>query len=313
MDGLTSMRTSYSFRITTSFVLFFWALDCVQIYAQQTPPADKPIQFIDQNEFQGTDLILEPGATILIGEIHGTWETPILVASLVRQAVIKDTETILCVELSSSEQASIERFLNSDGGETAIDSLLRSPHWNSQDGRASIGMFGMLELLRRLRNDGKQIRVVAMDSSWEAPSGDIASLPPEELKKLKELANGRDREMAESVIQARARAPKAIVIAFAGNVHAKVVRGAPWDPKYIPMGWYVSQKVKNLVSLNAETSGGQAWVMTDRGIGPTNFKGDDNGSSPFVKLLDNAETGYHGTLYVGRISAARPAKAKSGG
>jgi hypothetical protein len=76
--------------------------------------------------------------------------------------------------------------------------------------------------------------------------------------------------MAKSVIKAREKSAKAIVIACAGNVHSQVTKGAVWDPKYIPMGWYVSKKVKNLVSLNAKDAGGQAWGITERGTGPTN-------------------------------------------
>jgi hypothetical protein len=118
---------------------------------------------------------------------------------------------------------------------------------------------------------GERIHVVAMDSNWTVPDEDIASLPPEKLKKLEELENGRDHEMAKSVIKAREKSAKAIVIACAGNVHSQVTKGAVWDPKYIPMGWYVSKKVKNLVSLNAKDAGGQAWGITERGTGPTNY------------------------------------------
>jgi hypothetical protein len=287
-------------------------LGCRTIRAEEKPLVDKPVEFVAADSIQGTDLVLKPAATILIGEIHGTWETPILVASLVRKAVTEHAETILCIEVSSSEQASIDRFLNSDGGERATDSLLSHPHWSSQDGRASVGMFAMLELLRRLRSDGKKFQVVAMDLDLEAPKGDPASVSPDELKRLEKLAAGRDREMARFVIRAREASPQAIVIAYTGNVHTKVIKGAPWDAAYIPMGWYVSQKVANLVSLNAETAGGQAWVITDRGIGATAMTGQDRGKVPFVEKFENAESGYHGRLYVGRITAARPAVAKSG-
>ena len=304
------MQTLRSSWIIVWCVLFFSSLDGVQADAQSIQLVDKPIQFLDDKKIQGTDSIIVPGATLLIGEVHGTWETPILVATLVRQAVRHDVEVFLCVELSSSEQTSIDQFLSSDGGDTAKKALLKNPHWTNQDGRASVGMFAMLELMRRLRSDGKRIQVIAMDANWTIPDEDIASLPPEKIKKLEELANGRDHEMAKSIIQAREKSAKAIVIAYAGNVHAKVTQGAAWDPKYVPMGWYVSQKVKNLISLDAEVAGGQAWVITERGTGPTNFSGKDRGPLPFVKLLESADSGYHGMLYVGRITAAKPVVGK---
>ncbi len=70
-----------------------------------------------KNAIRGSDLVLKSLATVLIGEIHGTWETPLLVASLVRSAQTERVPTILCVEVSSSEQRSLNRFLQSDGRE----------------------------------------------------------------------------------------------------------------------------------------------------------------------------------------------------
>ena len=305
------MRTNRLNCFAVCWTFLFSSLS-IEANAQSNPRVDRPIQFIDQQKIAGTETLIVPGATLLIGELHGTWETPVLVATLVRQAVMQEIEVILCVEISSSEQASIDRFLGSDGGDTATQALLKSPHWKNEDGRASVGMFAMLELMRRLRSDGKKLRVVAMDANWMAPEGDIASLPPEKLKELEELANGRDREMAKSVFQAREESPEAMVIAYAGNVHTKVIQGAAWDAKYIPMGWYVSQKVKNLISLDAEVASGQAWVITEQGSGPTKFNGKDRGPQPFVKLFENAASGYHGMLYVGPITAAKPAVGKKG-
>lgn len=301
------MTTHVATRIATWCVLGVCWLAGVPVQAQPTPLADTPIRFLDQEEIQGADAVVVPGNTILIGEIHGTWEAPVVVANLVRQAVAGTTETILCIEVSSSEQASLDRFLASDGGAEARTTLLEQPHWANHDGRASVGMFAMLELVRRLRSEGKPVRVVAIDSAWTVPEGDIASLPPEKLRQLEEQAARRDEEMARAVIHERETSAEAIVIAFAGNVHTRIAKGTAWDPDYLPMGWHVSQKVKALVSLDIDHADGQAWVTTDRGSGPTRFAGQDRGPNPFVELLDDADTGYHGRLYVGRITAARPA------
>lgn len=152
------MQTSLAYRIALCGVLFIWSVSSSQSRAQTTPTVDRPIQYLSDKKIQGTDSVLVTGATLLIGEVHGTWETPILVATLVRQAVVEDTETILCIEVSSSEQASLDRFLSSDGGTEAKRTLLKQPHWTNQDGRASVGMFALLELMRRLRSEGKKFR-----------------------------------------------------------------------------------------------------------------------------------------------------------
>jgi len=307
------MQTSLAYRTALFGVLFIWSISSSQSRAQTTPTVDRPIQYLSDKMIQGTDSVVVPGATLLIGEVHGTWETPILVATLVRQAVVEDTETILCIEVSSSEQASLDRFLSSDGGTEAKRTLLKQPHWTNQDGRASIGMFAMLELLRRLRSEGKKLQVIAMDSNWNVPEADISSLSPERLRQLEVLASERDHEMAKAVVQAREGAAEALIIACAGNVHTRVIKGAAWDPNYIPMGWYISQKLKDVVSLDTDYASGEAWATTERGSGPTNFGGKDQGPIPFVKMFEDAESGYNGTLYVGRITAAEPAAGKNGG
>ncbi len=306
------MQTVFLGRIAFYGILLLATLDVVLARAQSKLVNDKPIDFLDCQKIQGSESIIVPGATILIGEIHGTWETPIVVATLARQALNAGAETILCVEVSASDQASLDRFLDSDGGADSKSALLKQSHWMNQDGRASIGMYAMFELLRRLRSEEKRVQVVAIDCDWNVPEENLASLSPEKLRQLEELAKTRDAEMAKAVIQTRAKSDKAVVIAYTGNVHTRVIKGTAWDPDYLPMGWYVSQQVKNLVSLDVDHANGQAWVSTEKGSGPTRFSGKDQGATPFVTLFENASSGYHGKLYVGRITAAEPAGGKKG-
>ena len=76
------MQTSLAYRIALCGVLFIWSVSSSQSRAQTTPTVDSPIQYLSDKKIQGTDSVLVPGATLLIGEVHGTWETPILVATL---------------------------------------------------------------------------------------------------------------------------------------------------------------------------------------------------------------------------------------
>ena len=256
-------------------------------------PIDKPIRFLADNAIKGSDVTLKPGVTLLIGEIHGTWEIPIAVASLVRQALNTENEAILCVEVPETEQASIDRFLISDGKDRAINDLLRTPFWVGQDGRSSVGMFAMLELIRRLRSSGHQVHVQAIDFDWARKPRDAS-------------AYYRDQAMAENLLQARKKSPEAILIALAGNVHTKTAKGTSWDEEYLPMGWFVSQSLPNLSSFNIQIAGGDAWVMTEQGAGKTSMNGRDQGDDPFLRINDTHETGYNGVFYIGRVSAAHP-------
>jgi hypothetical protein len=138
--------------------------------SQETAVKERPIEFPLKEAIRGSELVLKFPATVLIGEIHGTWQTPTLVASFVRSAQTERVPTILCVEISSSEQRSLNQFLQSDGGEPAVATLLSRPYWSGTDGRASLGMFAMMELMRRLNRQGGDIRIVAIDINLELPT-----------------------------------------------------------------------------------------------------------------------------------------------
>ena len=73
------------------------------------------------------------------------------------------------------------------------------------------------------------------------------------------------------------------------------------------MGWHVAREVEGVVSLKAEFSEGEAWLITDRGTGPQAVSGEDRGDEPFVRPGGDAAGGWHGVLSVARVSAAPPA------
>ena len=281
---------------------------------QTSAQAEKRIEFPSKDAIRNSELVVKAPATVLIGEIHGTAEVPPLVASLVRSGLQSNAPTILCVEMSSSQQASLDQFLHSDGGDAAVAVMLATPHWFNLDGRASVGMLEMIELMRQLSKQGQQVRVLAIDTDWELPSG-LESISPEELERIKmrmkKLAGARDKTMADAVIVARKKFPKSNIIVLAGNVHTNLNKGAPWDPKYIPMGWYLAQEIPQLRSLNVQFSGGKAWVMNEKGPGPSAFPGTDRGQDPFIELFKKPKNGRHGVLYVGKITAAKPAVSRN--
>jgi hypothetical protein len=72
------------------------------------------------------------------------------------------------------------------------------------------------------------------------------------------------------------------------------------------MGWYIFQTLPHAIGLNVQSSGGEAWVATEKGVGPTRMNGVDRGRDPFIELFNKPQAGYHGAFYVGQISAADP-------
>ena len=230
------------------------------------------------------------------------------VGRIARSAQRERIPTILCVEISSSEQRSLNQFLQSDGSKSAVAALLSRPHWSGDDGRASVGMFAMIELMRRLNKQGGDVRIIAMD--LDLPDVDPKLITPKELERLEALEKGRDRAMAEAVLAARRGFPKSNVVVLAGNVHTKLSKGLPGDTKYTPMGWHIAQAVSDAISLNVEFLGGDAWVATEKGVGPTRMKGIDRGNDPFIEVFPKPRDGYHGMFYVAKISAAHPVHAQ---
>ncbi len=165
----------------------------------------------------------------------------------------------------------------------------------------------MIELMRRLNKQGGDVRIVAMDINVELPNVDPKLITPKELEQLEALVKGRDRAMAEAVLAARRGFPKSNVVVLAGNVHTRLSKGLPGDAKYTPMGWHIAQAVPDAISLNVDFRGGDAWVETEKGAGPTKMNGIDRGDDPFIEIFPKPRDGYHGTFYVAKISAARPA------
>lgn len=285
------------------------SLEISHTFAQEARAALRTIEFPLEGPIRGSEGLLKSPATILVGEMHGTWESPVLVASLVRSALSKDAPTVLCLELESSEQSALDEFLRSDGGMNAIAALLKSRHWSNTDGRASTGMFAMIELMRRLIKQGSDVRLIAIDLDIPnilPENVDPKNIDPKLVEEFQRLSEKRDQVMAENVVAARNNFPMSHVIALTGNIHTKYTKGLPWDGEYKPMGWYILEQLPNAICLDFQCSGGNAWQATDHGVGPTNLGGFKRGDSPFVELFDRPKNGYHGLLYIGNATVAEP-------
>lgn len=269
--------------------------------------AEEEVAFPLSGEIQGSEVLFDnKPVRILIGEIHGTSEIPPLVAVLVRSLSLK-AETVLCLEIAATEQPRLDAFLASDGGDDAVCALLSGQHWLMPDGRASTGYLEMLQLVRHLVQNERRVRVAAIDADHSKKLS--LRTKPFTQQEIVEFSRKRDEQMATSVQKVVAEYPVANLVVLVGNVHASVQQGAMWDTEYKPLGWHLKQKLSELISLNYQSSGGQAWVMNGKGVGgPRDFPGTRRGDKQFVELYETTTDGYDGVLYVGRITAAPPAK-----
>ena len=224
---------------------------------------------------------------VLVGEMHGTTETPEVFGDLVCAAQELNRPLLVGIERPSAEQKAIDRFLASEDHDEAVRALLREPGWNVLDGRSSRAMLALLEELRTFRLRGGINGVIAFD---DARTGE----PPAQ----------REQRMAGMLIAAAGRVPDCLVIVLTGNLHASqkpVARlGAyPWMVMLLPSG--------ETLSLLVTDRGGDAWPQTTDGCGAHVLPpsgGDERGI-----VLGEARAvkrGFDGALSTGLPSTASP-------
>jgi hypothetical protein len=152
---------------------------------------------------------------VLLGETHGTREIPPLVEALVAQWSA-ERPVVLALEILRDEHGALAAYMDSDGGAQAHSALRARPWWNrhddQNDGRRSEDMLDLIESMRRLRAQGRDVALLAYDVPYDPADHDA-----------------RDRAMAQAVRRAHDALPQGRVVMLTGNVHAMLERPA-WAP-----------------------------------------------------------------------------------
>lgn len=267
-----------------------WPATAFQANPKQNPLVCRAIE--------GLDPLLVPGAVLLLGEVHGTVESPAFAANAVCVALRAGHSATLALEIPREEQTRIEAFLMSDGTKADRAAVLRSEFWSSnyQDGRRSQAMLFLLDEVRQLRRGGRPIRIKLIDRA-ERPA----------------TSAHRDRWMAEALVQALDESPVAVVIALAGNIHTRVSRGTPWDANYEPAGFVLASRKPEirLTSLNVSHQGGTAWICTSADAASCQarpLRGSPDSQAGRVVLLPQITNGHRGIYGVGTLTASPPAQ-----
>lgn len=153
---------------------------------------------------------------IVLGEYHGTAETPRLVADLVERYSRDNAAVRLGLEMPMSENVALARYLRSDGDPDAREALRTTPFWfvkdDQHDGRRSRDMLDLIESIRSLRAQGRDVGVAGYDvETGSSTDNDM-----------------RDAAMATHLHQQfNALPPGARMLVLTGNVHA--MRSPPAD------------------------------------------------------------------------------------
>jgi hypothetical protein len=276
-------------RSTFSAVVFALAAASFPARAGTTPVACGAVP--------GLDPLLRSRDVVLVGEMHGTVESPAFVDRSVCLALAEGRSVTVGLEIPIEEESRIRAFLASSGSATDRAALLGSTFWQApfQDGRGSRAMLALLEDLRRTFRAGSPVHLLLLDST--AFRG----------------GRERDRAMAGRLRDAIAGAPHDLFLVLTGNIHTRLRQGVPWDPSYEPMGFVLAQVAPKLAisALDVAYTGGSAWICETpqpASCGAKPLKGRPDAGSLGVTLASTVNAdGYSGVYSVGDLTASPPA------
>jgi erythromycin esterase-like protein len=222
---------------------------------------------------------------VLLGEMHGTREIPRLVAHVVTHYA-GEGPVLLGLEIPGSGQPHLRRYLDSAGTDADRAALLATPFWNVQgdqhDGRRSHDVIDLIEHLRQLRAQGRDVSLLAYDAE-PGPRID---------------GNERDRIMAARVRASFNALPRGRLLVLTGNVHAKLFRpdNAP-SQMPVPMGYWLSDLAPWSVDIMATR--GAFWACMASACSERTVTSLRNASGPL------AGQDHHYRLVLDRFTVAR--------
>jgi hypothetical protein len=192
----------------------------------------------------GAKPLLAAGSTVLLADPIGTQELPRAAEGMMCEAARSGVPVVLGLSLPAEEQPQLDRFLESNGDSDALGHLLSDgTFWRRawQDGRSSRAVLALIERARRLRGEGHSVRLIAFDTNSSTGAA-------------------RDTAMAYRLLAARSAAPKALMVALAGDAHARPKIGASWDSGLRPLGALLAEKLPDLRVLDVGFFRGTQYV-----------------------------------------------------
>lgn len=239
----------------------------------------------------GSDALWTPEARyVIVGEIHGTTETPAAFAQLVCEAAARGPVTV-ALELPMSLQSDFEAFLAAPDDASAEAILRRTPYWNPrhQDGRSSVAMVAMMQSVRRLKVAGRDIAIHSFLSDQGRPAGFDQ--------------NYHELEMATEIARAARARPEARVLVLVGGLHASKTRIEAWD--LLPATAHLPRA--EVITLDVAQQGGQSWSCGTERCGIDDIISTYDPAERGVTLRPIDDGAYDGVLAVGPVTASPPA------
>ncbi len=222
--------------------------------------------------YQFSRAITEKHNTILIGEIHGTYQAPALVHSMVL-AADWGKPVLVGLEMSYSNQKGIDAYMASDGTINDRNKLITSGSWKGpvqrQDGRHSVAILHLLDSLRVLKSQGRDIHVFCMDG----PTSKDKS---------------RDEIMASNILKMREN-KKALVVTLQGNLHVKDMQQRKSNEKMTID--YLNEI--NPIVIDVGTKYGQYWACIEGFCKVQTARGGLNSDKVHARIVLNEQRSSH--------------------
>ena len=252
-----------------SCALMLWLSGMAFSQSEKRTEAQKPATRADQAAKE----------IVLVGEVHGTTETPRLFGNLVTVAAREENKRIgVGLELPILLQGLIDEAVKNN---TKIDSLreqlLANPSWQKiDDGRSSQAMLGLI-------CDTLQLAESQKVSFFFFDTQNIE----------------RDESMAQFIGQRVREQRYDVTFILTGNIHANKAARHPGRPQIVPMGHWLEEQGFAVHSYDVRYSEGETWACTPEcGVHHMNGWGmtADSGAIP--------PEGFDGILFVGPIHAS---------
>lgn len=237
---------------------------------------------------------------LVIGEVHGTVQTPALFGELVCALATSGMRILVGLELMVWSEPAIDAYLRSDGTAEDRATALSDSRWfapdniEMSDGRHSRAMWDLVERLRFLRAAGHEVAVTTFRGYMLEGE---QSLTPFEAR------------MAETLVDAEAGGDFDLTVVLTGSVHARSSRATESGSlPFVPMAANLpEQSTIRLVAING---GGEAWYCQGQGPDPEcgvyEHEGSPEGSTVRIALDDTLSPGFDGVFAVGNITASPP-------
>lgn len=226
---------------------------------------------------------------VVVGEMHGTNETPDAFTNLVCLASRARGPVTVAIEYPADIQPQLDAWLTSDGGEAARTTLLSAPFWRRsiQDGRTSIAFLRMLDRLRMMHQAGTVRSVRAFCPPNNGPVvGDYNVAMADRLRKIADAKPG-------------------LVMVLVGNFHA--INRAMSTPQGSTRPAASLLPADQKVSVDIVGAGGSIWACQMDGCHQHDYPAQAGG--PSLIAPDTSEDHRYDMIYtLGRpFSAAEPA------